>query len=138
MISEVSGKRQAMENESEELTRLLDLELIQKRAAWKRAAGRHRTCPASAQNKQGWRFCSAGTDRNLHDALGRVARLVTRPPLNGSAKSVTIAFILPPSRSQRRELSVRILTETLIAPRLPISSRLGNARPSPNRLIPWP
>ena len=43
MISEVSGKRQAMENESEELTRLLDLELIQKRAAWKRAAGRHRT-----------------------------------------------------------------------------------------------
>ena len=43
MISEVSGKRQAMENESEELTRLLDLELIQKRAAWKRAATRHRT-----------------------------------------------------------------------------------------------
>ena len=43
MISEVSGKRQAMENESEELTRLLDLELIQKRAAWKRAVPRHRT-----------------------------------------------------------------------------------------------
>ena len=43
MISEVSGKRQAMENESEELTRLLDLELIQKRAAWKRAAAGHRT-----------------------------------------------------------------------------------------------
>ena len=43
MISGVSGKRQAMENESEELTRLLDLELIQKRAAWKRAVARHRT-----------------------------------------------------------------------------------------------
>jgi uncharacterized membrane protein YukC len=43
MISEVFGKRQAMENESEELTRLLDLELIQKRAAWKRAAAHHRT-----------------------------------------------------------------------------------------------
>ena len=43
MISEVSGKRQSMENESENLIRLLDLELTQKRTAWKRAATRHRT-----------------------------------------------------------------------------------------------
>jgi uncharacterized membrane protein YukC len=43
MMSEVSGKRQAMENESEKLIRLLDLELTQKRTAWKRAATRHRT-----------------------------------------------------------------------------------------------
>ena len=43
MISEVSGKCQAMENESENLIRLLDLELTQKRTAWKRAATRHRT-----------------------------------------------------------------------------------------------
>jgi hypothetical protein len=43
MISEVSGKRQPMENESENLIRLLDLELMQKRTAWKRAATRHRT-----------------------------------------------------------------------------------------------
>ena len=43
MISEVSGKRQPMENESENLIRLLDLELTQKRSAWKRAATRHRT-----------------------------------------------------------------------------------------------
>jgi len=43
MISEVSGKRQSMENEPEDLIRLLDLELMQKRTAWKRAATRHRT-----------------------------------------------------------------------------------------------
>jgi len=43
MISEVSGKRQPMENESENLIRLLDLELTQKRTVWKRAATRHRT-----------------------------------------------------------------------------------------------
>ena len=43
MICEVSGKRQPMENESENLIRLLDLELTQKRTAWKRAATRHRT-----------------------------------------------------------------------------------------------
>ena len=43
MISEVYGKRQPMENESENLIRLLDLELTQKRSAWKRAATRHRT-----------------------------------------------------------------------------------------------
>ena len=43
MICEVSGKRQLMENESENLIRLLDLELTQKRTAWKRAATRHRT-----------------------------------------------------------------------------------------------
>lgn len=43
MISEVSGKRQSMENESENLIRLLDLELTQKRLAWKQAATRHRT-----------------------------------------------------------------------------------------------
>ena len=43
MICEVSGKQQPMENESENLIRLLDLELTQKRVAWKRAAARHRT-----------------------------------------------------------------------------------------------
>jgi hypothetical protein len=43
MICEVSGKHQPMENESENLIRLLDLELTQKRGAWKRAAARHRT-----------------------------------------------------------------------------------------------
>ena len=43
MISEVSGKRQPIENESENLIRLLDSELTQKRLAWKRAATRHRT-----------------------------------------------------------------------------------------------
>lgn len=43
MICQVSGKQQPMENESENLIRLLDLELTQKRAAWKRAAARHRT-----------------------------------------------------------------------------------------------
>jgi len=43
MICEVSGKRQPMENESEDLIRFLDLELTQKRTAWKRAATRHRT-----------------------------------------------------------------------------------------------
>jgi len=43
MMCEVSGKRQPMENESENLIRLLDLELTQKRTAWKRAATRHRT-----------------------------------------------------------------------------------------------
>ena len=43
MICEVSGKHQPMENESENLIRLLDLELTQKRAAWKRDAARHRT-----------------------------------------------------------------------------------------------
>jgi len=32
-----------MENESEDLIRFLDLELTQKRTAWKRAATRHRT-----------------------------------------------------------------------------------------------
>ena len=42
MISEVSGKLQPTENESENLIRLLDLELMQKRTAWKRAATRHR------------------------------------------------------------------------------------------------
>ena len=43
MISGVSGKRHPMENESENLIRLLDLELTQKRTVWKRAATRHRT-----------------------------------------------------------------------------------------------
>ena len=43
MMSDVCGKSQAMGNEPEKLIRLLDLELVQKRAVWKRAAARHRT-----------------------------------------------------------------------------------------------
>jgi hypothetical protein len=43
MMSDVSGKNQAIDNEPEKLVRLLDLELVQKRAVWKQAAERHRT-----------------------------------------------------------------------------------------------
>jgi hypothetical protein len=42
MMSDVSGKSQAIENEPEKLVQLLDLELVQKRAVWKQAAERHR------------------------------------------------------------------------------------------------
>ena len=42
MMSDATGKPQALEDEPEKLIRLLDLELVQKRALWKEAAARHR------------------------------------------------------------------------------------------------
>ena len=99
---------------------------------------RHRTCAASAQNKERCRFCGVGTDRNLHDALGRVAPTTAKWLGQKRHNCFAFAFALRPSLSQRLELLVRILTKTFNAPRLPISSRFGNARPSPIRLIPWP
>lgn len=42
MIPPLSGKPELAENDPEKLGQLLDLELVQKRAEWKRASGRYR------------------------------------------------------------------------------------------------
>ncbi len=41
MIPESSGKIESAKNEADELSRLLELELQEKRAAWQRASGRY-------------------------------------------------------------------------------------------------
>ncbi len=41
MIPDPGGKTESRENDPDELTRLLEMELLQKRAAWKRASARH-------------------------------------------------------------------------------------------------
>jgi hypothetical protein len=41
MMPGIDGKSEPTENDPEKLSRLLELELIQKRAAWKNASARH-------------------------------------------------------------------------------------------------
>jgi hypothetical protein len=43
MIPNASGKPESIADDREQLTKLLDLELAQKRAAWKQARARYRT-----------------------------------------------------------------------------------------------
>ena len=43
MIPDASGKIESGKNDAVELSRVLELELIQKRATWKRASARYRT-----------------------------------------------------------------------------------------------
>jgi hypothetical protein len=43
MIPPVSGKTESIQTEPGELARVLELELLHKRAAWQRANARHRT-----------------------------------------------------------------------------------------------
>lgn len=43
MIPPVSGKTDSIQTEPGDLARVLELELLQKRAAWQRANARHRT-----------------------------------------------------------------------------------------------
>lgn len=43
MIPPVSGKTESLQTEPGDLARVLELELLAKRAAWQRATARHRT-----------------------------------------------------------------------------------------------